>query len=105
MRPHDDNPGSVKHEDYVDIIAYIFSVNGYPAGEKDLSYSEDSLRLVRIDVKPPGRKEPSGMGAPSSELLRTIGAALRAREPLGTRSRLAFSGHAAVRPSRSHPHG
>jgi S-disulfanyl-L-cysteine oxidoreductase SoxD len=83
----DDNPGSVKHEDYVDIIAYILSVNGYPPGEKDLSYSEDSLRLVRIDVKPPGRKEPPGMGASSRDVLRTISRALHARELAAARLR------------------
>lgn len=97
----DDNPGSVKHEDYVDIIAYILSVNGYPPGEKDLSYSEDSLRLVRIDVKPPGRKTPPGMEEPSRTLLRAVGEAFRSRELARKRSHAAAAGLAPVRPPRT----
>lgn len=100
----DDNPGSVKHEDYVDIIAYILSVNGYPPGDKDLSYSEDSLRLVRIDVKPPGRKAPAGMEAPSRTLLQVIGVALRSRDLARERTYLAAAGRAPLQPPRTLPH-
>jgi quinoprotein glucose dehydrogenase len=95
----DDNPGSVKHEDYIDIIAYILSVNGYPPGDKELSYSEDSLRLVRIDVKPPG-KTPPGMEAPSPQLLRTIGQAFRSRELAAQRMGPGIAGRAPARPAR-----
>jgi len=100
----DDNPGSVKHEDYVDIIAYILSVNGYPPGDKDLSYSEDSLRLVRIDVKPPGKKEPPALEAASLRLRRAIGAALRARELAQEPSQPAEAGRAPLAVHRVPPH-
>lgn len=100
----DDNPGSVKHEDYVDIIAYILSVNGYPPGDKDLSYSEDSLRLVRIDVKPPGRKAPAEMEAPSRKLLRVVGEALRSRDLASERMYPTAAGRAPMPTPRTPPH-
>lgn len=32
-------PGSLSHEQYTDIMAFILSKNGYPAGNKALTYS------------------------------------------------------------------
>jgi len=32
-------PASLKHDQYVDIMAFILKVNGYPAGSKALTYS------------------------------------------------------------------
>ena len=36
-----DNPGSLKPEEYADILAYFLSINGYPAGETELAGTED----------------------------------------------------------------
>ena len=49
----DDNPGSLERQEYVDLVAYIFSLNAYPAGEADLPADDDGLKKVRID-NPPG---------------------------------------------------
>jgi hypothetical protein len=44
-----DEPGKLTTEEYVDVIAYILNLNGYPQGTSPLSYEENALRLIRID--------------------------------------------------------
>ena len=41
-----DNPGSLMFEEYTDVIAYILSENGFPAGETKLD--PDNLSLIHI---------------------------------------------------------
>ena len=48
----DDNPGSLSAQQYVDIIAFIFKVNGLPAGTDSLTTDTEALRLIKIDPKP-----------------------------------------------------
>jgi hypothetical protein len=50
----DDNPGSLERQEYVDLVAYIFSLNAYPAGEAELPGDDDGLKKVRIDNPPSG---------------------------------------------------
>ena len=49
----EDNPGSLERQEYVDLVAYIFSLNAYPAGAGDLPADDDGLKKVRIDAPPP----------------------------------------------------
>ena len=49
----EDNPGSLERQEYVDVVAYIFSLNAYPAGDGDLPADDDGLKKVRIDSPPP----------------------------------------------------
>jgi len=49
----DDNPGSLERQQYIDVVAYIFSLNAYPAGANDLPADDDGLKKLRID-NPPG---------------------------------------------------
>lgn len=42
------NPGSLKRREYVDILAYILSLNGMPAGEQDLPSAAAELKAIRI---------------------------------------------------------
>ena len=42
------NPGSLKRREYGDILAYILSLNGMPAGEKELSFRAADLKVIRI---------------------------------------------------------
>ena len=49
----DDNPGSLERQEYIDVVAYIFALNAYPAGPSDLPTDDDGLKKVRID-NPPG---------------------------------------------------
>jgi mono/diheme cytochrome c family protein len=46
-----DNPASLKHDQYVAIMAYILKFNGYPAGSKALTYSGATNSAVRITPK------------------------------------------------------
>ena len=49
----EDNPGSLERQEYVDVIAYIFSLNAYPTGPNELPGDDDGLKKIRIDNPPP----------------------------------------------------
>lgn len=49
----EDNPGSLERQQYVDVVAYIFSLNAYPAGADELPGDDDGLKKIRVD-NPPG---------------------------------------------------
>jgi len=42
------NPGALPQKDYVDILAYILSLNRYPAGDGDLSDKNGELSEITI---------------------------------------------------------
>jgi len=46
-----DNPGSLQPEQYVDVIAYFFRGNAFPAGKDELTTERDQLKLIRIERK------------------------------------------------------
>jgi mono/diheme cytochrome c family protein len=48
-----DNPGSLKPEEYADILAYFLSINGYPAGQVELKGDDAAIGAVKVDVKKP----------------------------------------------------
>ena len=48
-----DNPGQLPLSDYVDVVAYILNLNGYPQGELELAADEAELKKIRIDSIPP----------------------------------------------------
>jgi len=48
----EDNPGSLERQQYIDVVAYIFSLNAYPAGENDLPSDDDGLKKIKIDNPP-----------------------------------------------------
>ncbi len=43
-----DAPGSLEPAEYLDIVAYIFEQNGFPAGASPLTNDADQLRAIRI---------------------------------------------------------
>ncbi|MBP7777321.1 MAG: c-type cytochrome [Acidobacteria bacterium] len=45
-----DAPGSMKPEEYADILAYFLSINDYPAGETELAGTEDAIKAIKLDV-------------------------------------------------------
>jgi len=49
----DDNPGGLSVQQYTDVVAYIFKINGIPAGTDSLSSDPEALRQIRIEAKPP----------------------------------------------------
>lgn len=52
----EDNPGSLERQQYIDVVAYIFALNAYPAGSSELPADDDGLKKVKID-NPPGSLE------------------------------------------------
>jgi mono/diheme cytochrome c family protein len=51
MTMPEDNPGSLRRQDYADVVAYFFRANEFPAGEAELPADVDGLKLVRIEQK------------------------------------------------------
>ena len=50
-------PGSLSKTQYLDVLAYILKVNGYPAGPRQLT--DDDHELKRIKIEPTGKPEES----------------------------------------------
>lgn len=50
----EDNPGGLSAQQYTDIIAYIFKINGLPAGTAALPADPEALRLIKIESRPAG---------------------------------------------------
>jgi len=46
-----DDPGNLSTREYADVVAYIFSVNNFPAGEKELERDTAALNEIRIEAK------------------------------------------------------
>jgi len=66
----EDNPGSLERQEYVDVVAYIFSLNAYPAGASDLPGDDDGLKKLRIDNPPPMLASPSLASRQSTRAVR-----------------------------------
>jgi mono/diheme cytochrome c family protein len=47
-----DNPGQLSRESYADVLAYVFRLNGFPAGSAELPSDAAMLKQVRIDPTP-----------------------------------------------------
>ncbi len=43
-----DNPGRLPRQEYADVVAYLFSLNGVPAGPVELGTEPEALRRVLI---------------------------------------------------------
>lgn len=46
------DPGSLSHEDYVDILAYVLLKNGWPSGSRTLSFAD--ANASKVPLSPPG---------------------------------------------------
>jgi len=46
-----DDPGNLSSRQYSDIVAYILSVNEFPAGQKELEHEAAPLNEIRIEAK------------------------------------------------------
>jgi mono/diheme cytochrome c family protein len=47
----EDNPGSLKPQQYADIVAYFLRLNGYPAGKDELPSAAEGLKHIAFDKK------------------------------------------------------
>ena len=45
----EDNPGSMKKEEYADVIAYLLKLNNFPAGEAELPTDKEALSLIQME--------------------------------------------------------
>ncbi len=45
----EDNPGSLKKEEYADVIAYLLKLNDFPAGATDLPIDKDALSAIVME--------------------------------------------------------
>jgi len=46
-----DDPGNLSTRQYADLLAYLFSANEFPAGDKDLDRDPAALNDIRIEPK------------------------------------------------------
>jgi quinoprotein glucose dehydrogenase len=46
----EDNPGSLKPQQYADVVAYFLKLNGYPAGNTELTGAE-AFKAIKFDKK------------------------------------------------------
>lgn len=46
-------PESLASEEYADVVAYLLSINGYPAGQHELTGSDAAMAAVTLDAKAP----------------------------------------------------
>jgi mono/diheme cytochrome c family protein len=44
-----DRPGGLNRERYADILAYVLSVNQFPAGKTELEHQSEVLKQIRIE--------------------------------------------------------
>ncbi len=42
------NPGSLRDEEYVAVLAYILSLSRYPAGDTELEHGDEALNAIMI---------------------------------------------------------
>lgn len=52
-------PGSLSAQDYADVLAYILSINKFPAGETEMNGSREPLKRIRIEAAKAGVKGPN----------------------------------------------
>jgi mono/diheme cytochrome c family protein len=45
----EDDPGSMKKEEYADVIAYLLKLNQFPAGSTDLPIDKDALSAIMME--------------------------------------------------------
>jgi len=45
----EDDPGSLKKEEYADVIAYLLKLNKFPTGETELPIDKDALSAILME--------------------------------------------------------
>lgn len=45
----EDNPGSLKKEEYADVIAYLLKLNNFPVGATELPSDKDALSAILME--------------------------------------------------------
>ena len=47
----EDNPGSLKQQEYGDILAYFLSLNEYPTGDNELEGNAAAMAAIKVEKK------------------------------------------------------
>jgi mono/diheme cytochrome c family protein len=47
----EDNPGSLKQQEYADILAYFLQLNEYPAGDAELAPGAAAMASIKVERK------------------------------------------------------
>ena len=47
----EDNPGSLKQQEYADILGYFLSLNEYPAGDAELQPGSAPMAAIKVEKK------------------------------------------------------
>jgi mono/diheme cytochrome c family protein len=72
------NPGGLQRQLYLDIIAYLFRQNGFPAGDAALTPDEENLKRIRIGTA--ASRDATAQTRPSDHTLRSrLARTVRAR--------------------------
>jgi mono/diheme cytochrome c family protein len=50
-------PGSLSRQNNADVVAYIFSVNQFPAGKTELAHEAEQLKQIRFESAKPAEKK------------------------------------------------
>jgi S-disulfanyl-L-cysteine oxidoreductase SoxD len=49
------SPGSLKRDEVADVLAFVLSMNQFPAGKTELQRETEALKQIRIEPKPDGK--------------------------------------------------
>ena len=58
----EDNPGSLTHQTYADVIAYILQLNEYASGESELILSQEAMDAIPLGPGAAKQKSREGAG-------------------------------------------
>lgn len=46
------DPGSLPKQQYADLLAYLFKLNGLPTGKDEIGIEADGLKKIKVEAKP-----------------------------------------------------
>jgi hypothetical protein len=49
-----DNPGGLTRQQYLDVVLYLYKLNGAAAGDQELPPDDEAMKGTRIRLKPAG---------------------------------------------------
>jgi mono/diheme cytochrome c family protein len=61
-----DNPGGLTRQQYLDVVLYLFKLNGAPEGDQEITPDDDVMKGTRIKLSGPARPAASGLQRKSS---------------------------------------
>jgi mono/diheme cytochrome c family protein len=53
LKMPEDNPGGLTRQQYADIVAYVFKLNGFKPGSDELAGNDEAMRGVRLEAPSP----------------------------------------------------